>query len=63
MIVPAPSRLPSPYVSIKKLNNCLKGEMCHLLVKDYQAPLECRANVGGIKAGGALLGRGGVIRS
>ena len=40
MSVPAPSRLPSPYVSIKKLNNCLKGEMCHLLVKDYQAPLE-----------------------
>ena len=61
MSVPAPSRLPSPYVSIKKLNNCLKGEMCHLLVKDYQAPLECRVNVGGIKAGGRCWGGAGSL--
>ena len=56
MIVPAPSRLPSPYVSIKKLNNCLKGEMCHLLVKIVRRPLSNRANVGGIKAGGRCWG-------
>ena len=53
---PPPSRLPSPDVSIKKLNNCLKGEMCHLLAKDCQAPLESRANVGGIGAGGRCWG-------
>ena len=63
MSVPAPSRLPSPYVSIKKLNNCLKGEMCHLLAEDCQAPLESRANVGGIGGRRALLGRGADIRS
>ena len=61
MSVPAPSRLPSPDVSIKKLNNCLKGGMCHLLVKDYQAPLECRVNVGGIKAGGRCWGGAGSL--
>ena len=58
---PPPSRLPSPDVSIKKLNNCLKGEMCHLFAKDCQAPLESRANVGGIGAGGRCWGGAGTL--
>ena len=36
---PAPSRLPCLYVSIKRLSSCLKGEMCHLLVKIIRRPL------------------------
>ena len=63
MSVPAPSRLPSPDVSIKKLNNCLKGEMCHLLVKDYQAPLELPGKCWRYQGRRALLGRGGDIEA
>ena len=61
MSVPTPSRLPSPYVSIKKLNNCLKGEMCHLLVKIIRRPLSKPGKCWRYQGRWALLGRGGTL--
>ena len=60
---PAPSRLPCLYVSIKRLSSCLKGEMCHLLVKIIRRPLSKPGKCWRYQGRRALLGRGADIRS